>query len=362
VRTRPTSRISAIPRRTFFALHRAICSSRAALTLNDPLQDRYSLRAVANETAFNITMRLSMRYPAFTWLSITAFIIVLVVLCAPGNRNAYAGNEATEDQVAGILYREAAQGKIKIVILDFSVSSADIEKKLSEKELKDRGSRYADEFTAELMNKIKDAGKRDIISIIDRGRLDDIAREKNIPLSAVPERSATEIGRIAGVDVIISGRLLVAGDAASVTVKVVRVRDGEILDIVKQDKQGKTVPVVHSSVTLMDGVEELKINSYKALPLNLVSAGTLSAAIEVVHGNPIDIVVIPGTELENFKGRKEFKQVADFTAENIKSYKRSASLDKGDYYLVIQDSSLGVFSKQSSRIKVTVQLERYNSN
>lgn len=299
-----------------------------------------------------------MRSPIFTLLTITASVLLSVVLCAPGNPYLYASSEAIEDQVAGILYGEAAQEKIKIVILDFSVSSVDTEKKLSEKEMKDRGSQYTEEFITNLMNKIKDAGKRDKISIIDRGRLDDILREKNLPIMVSPERSATEIGRIAGVDVVITGKLLAAGNSVIATAKVVRVRDGEILDIVRQDKQEKSSPIAHTPVTIIAGVEELKIGSYKALPLNLASGGTLSVIVEVVHGNPIDINLMLGSELENFKGRKKFKDVADFRATKMKSYKRSANVANDDYYLVLRDSSLGVFSSQSSEIKVTIQLER----
>jgi hypothetical protein len=46
-----------------------------------------------------------------------------------------------------------------------------------------------------------------------------------------------------------------------------------------------------------------------------------------------------------------------FTAEKMKSFKRSADLGSGDYYLVVRDSSLGVFSAQSSDVKIIVQLK-----
>lgn len=274
----------------------------------------------------------------------------------PWNQYAHAGNETIEDQVVNILYEESAQGKIRVVVLDFSVSSAPGEGKLSEKELKDPGARFTEEFTAGLMNKIKDSGKREKIAVIDRSKLDDLLRERKPSATDSTERTAIEIGRIAGVDVIIAGRLQVAGNSVTATAKVIRVKDGEILDIVKQDKQEKPFPAVHPAVTILETVEKLEIGSYKAFPLNLPSGGTLTVTVDVLRGNSIDVVVIPDPELENFKERKEFKKVGRFTATKTKSYKRSADLGNGDYYLVLRDSSLGVFSVQHSDIKVQVRL------
>jgi hypothetical protein len=273
----------------------------------------------------------------------------------------YAGDEAMEDQVARILIEESAAGKIKVAFLDFRVLSADSERKLSEKELKDLGTQYTEEFIAGIIHTIKDLGKRDKISIIDRSRLDDILREKKLPVTGVTERTVTEIGRIAGLDLMITVRIHLAVNSLTATAKVVRVKDGEILAIARQDKQEKQekqASIAHTTVTLLDTIEKLKIGSYKALPLSLTSGGTLKVIVDVVHGNPMDINVIRGSELKNFKDQNESKDEAEFTATKMKKYKRSANLNNGDYYLVIRDSSLGIFSVQNSEVKIMVQLEQ----
>jgi curli biogenesis system outer membrane secretion channel CsgG len=297
------------------------------------------------------------RHPSFTLLMVTASILLSGIFFVSEIPYATAGDKTIEDRLANILFEESAQGKIRVAILDFSVSSADTERKFSEKELKDRGSQYAEDLTVVLVNKINNAGKRDKISILDRGRLDEILREKNLPITAISERTATEIGRIAGVDVIIAGRLMVSGNDVAATVKMVRVQDGEILDIVKQDKREKASQVVHTPVTILETIEKLEIGSSKVFSLNLPAGGTATVTVDVPRGNRIDINIIPGSELENFKGHKNFNSVADFTATKTKSYKRSAYLDSGNYYLVLRDSSLGFFSVQSSEIKIMVQLE-----
>jgi len=299
------------------------------------------------------------KHPLAGLLTVTVFLMLSGVFLMLEKTCVYAGvgNEAVEGRVADILFEESAGGKIKVVVLDFNISLVPSGKKLSENELKGIKTRYTEEFIAGIIGKIKDSGKRDNISIIDNAKLEDILREKQLPATAITERTVTELGRVAGVDVIITGRIQVDSDSETATAKVIRVKDGEILDIVKQDKREKP-SVVHATVTILDTIEKLKIGSYKALPLTLPSGGTLNVTVDVVRGNPIDVTLIPGSELENYKTQKEVKNVALFTATKKKSYKRSANLNNGDYYLIIRDSSLGVFSVQHSEIKITAQLER----
>ena len=297
-----------------------------------------------------------MKHPLLRLLMVAAFLIGSSVLPL-FERPACAGSETVEDQVAHILVKEASRGNIKVVIFNFSISSGSAEKKVSEAELKETGARFTEGFTANILRKIDASGKRDTIAIIDPGRLDDILREKKLPAGDLAERTAGEIGRITGMDVIVTGRASVSGNAVTATAKVVRVKDGEILGIAGEDRQEKPAAPAHAPITLIDAVEKIKIGDWKALPLHLASGGTLNLVLSVLRGNPIDAYVIPGSELENFKLQKEFQRVADFRVTKSKGYRGSADIKSGDYYLILRDSSLGVFSTQNSDIKITVQLE-----
>ncbi len=115
--------------------------------------------------------------------------------------------------------------------------------------------------------------------------------------------------------------------------------------------------VAHTPITLINEVENLEASSWIALPLNLTYNGTVNVTLEVVRGNPIDIFVIPSSELENFKNSKQFRHFTDFMARKTKSYKRSSNLTAGVYYLVLRDSTLGILSSPSSDIKVMARLE-----
>ena len=298
-----------------------------------------------------------MKHPFVRLLMLAAFLIGTGVLPLFEKTYVYAGSESVEDQVAHILIEESSKGKIKAVIFDFSVSSVNTEKKSSEAELKEAGARFTEEFIANIIDKIKDSGKRDNIAIIDRGRLDDILRENKLSVTDSMEHSATDIGNIAGLDVIITGRVTISRGSLATTAKVVRIKDGEILIIARQDSQGELAAIVHTPITIIDAVEKITIGDWKAVPLNLASSGTLEVTISLVHGNPIDVYVMPGPELDNFKHQKEFKDVTDFKAMKTRNYKRSVDLSNGDYYLVLRDSSLGIFSTRSSDVKITVQLK-----
>lgn len=302
-----------------------------------------------------------MRHPCCALLLLLVAISVTVISPIAGAMPAYAGNDTMESQVARALLEEAARGKIKIVILDFTAVSGNTGGKATERELKDFSSRFTEEFILNVMNEIKNSGKRDSIAIIDRSRLDDILRENNASASGIAGRSVTEIGRMAGIDVIISGRVETSGGSLTATAKVVRVKDGEILNIVKQDRQEQPAVSLQTPVILVDAAEKLAIGAFKALPLNLTAGGTLTVSVNVIHGNPVDVQVVPGRELERLKDQKEVQQVSGFTAANMKSYKRSAYVGKGDYYLVLRDSSLGVFSARSDEIKIVVQLEPWEA-
>ncbi|MBI5098141.1 MAG: SHOCT domain-containing protein [Nitrospirae bacterium] len=125
----------------------------------------------------------------------------------------------------------------------------------------------------------------------------------------------------------------------------------------KQSTEKMISSVVHTPITLVDEIENISASSWKAMPLNLSYSGTLNLTVEVVRGNPVDIVVIHSTELENYKNSNQFQHFPDFEASKTTSYKRSARLNEGIYYLIIRDNTLGILSTSSSDIKVIARLE-----
>ncbi len=306
-------------------------------------------------------MKLRIPFTSVTYISAGMFACWLLAVCmaslapAAGAEEESAASKSKVGQVAQVLIEQAAQQKIKVVIFDFGVSSLSTEKKLTDRSMKDLSAFFTEEFTAGLLNNIKNSGKQDSISIIDASSLSDILRQKNVaPLDA--SREAVEIARAAGMDIAITGKVYYTGQTPDVTVKVVSVKDGAILTLANETRQKKS-PVVQQPATLIDQTLNIKIGEWKTLPVNVSSDGVLSIAVDVVRGNALDVYLVPSSELENVRNRREARTVPGFEAAKTENYRQSADIRSGNYHLVIIDKSLGVFSKESSDIKVSVQLQ-----
>lgn len=132
--------------------------------------------------------------------------------------------------------------------------------------------------------------------------------------------------------------------------------DTRIIGLVTEDSRKKS-PDSSAPVAIIDRTAKIKIGDWMAMPVKLASNGKLAVTVDVVNGNPIEVYVISGTEMENYKNHNKIKNVPGFTPARTRNYKQSADVVSGEYYLILKDSSTGVFSKQSSDIKVNIHLQ-----
>jgi hypothetical protein len=111
---------------------------------------------------------------------------------------------------------------------------------------------------------------------------------------------------------------------------------------------------VKATITLNDSVENVPAASWRAVALNLPYAGTVDISLEVVNGNPMDVVVTTPDQLEVLKQRGwgQMRVYTDFNAVKTKTYRRAGQLGQGSYYLVIRDTSLGILSARASDVSV----------
>lgn len=286
-------------------------------------------------------------------LLIAVTIVLLGLLSLRGMSLSYADSEGIEDQFANILIGQSSQGKISVVVLDFSATGEAREETSSENELKDAGIQYTKKFIASIAKRIADAGKQGTVTVLDRPRLDDVLREKKMRVVGLNELSLATIGHVLDLDLLITGNVQVDGDFLLATAKLTRLKDGEVLSFAKERTMKNAVFVTHPPVVMIDAREKLKIGAWKAIPLNLTLSGTLNVVMNVVHGNAVDLYVIPASELMNVKNGKAFSSVEQLKALKMKKYNRSAALSMGDYFLVLHDSSLGLFSAESSDIEIS---------
>lgn len=118
-----------------------------------------------------------------------------------------------------------------------------------------------------------------------------------------------------------------------------------------------TQTLLQRPMELKDSIESVTASSWKGFPVTLPYTGTLTVDMTVVKGNELDVYVVAPDQIEKIKQKKEFTHVQNFEAQKTKNYRRSGRLPKGDYYLVVIDTTLGILSASASDVKVHARLE-----
>lgn len=131
-------------------------------------------------------------------------ILIISVFVALTAQNSIA-NDSLEAQVVDILAEEAAKGKIKVGISDFSVST---NREVSPSDIENLKTQAKEEFMGGLLQNLKAKGIKDKVSLISEGSPD--------------------------VDIKILGSIRITETEAVYSAKVVKAKGGEVLGIAKQ--------------------------------------------------------------------------------------------------------------------------------
>jgi hypothetical protein len=116
--------------------------------------------------------------------------------------------------------------------------------------------------------------------------------------------------------------------------------------------------VSRGPITVIDEVEHLPAPSWKTIPLSLPYSGSVTINVQVVRGNPIDVILITPDQFERVKRGewKKIKATGDLRQTHTKSYEQSTQITRGEYYLVIGDRYLGEPPLPPTDIAVKVRL------
>ncbi len=154
---------------------------------------------------------------------------------------------------------------------------------------------------------------------------------------------AKTVGTIIGVIVILVG--------AWIAFTVIRtiISDGVI-------NKAAEVMLNSSPVTIIDEIENVQAHSWQALPFNLPYAGVLTIDASIENGNNIHIEVIPQEALQVFENKGNYGVFANFSASQTHLYKRTGRMVAGNYYLLLQDKTWGIFSSKASDVRVLAKL------
>ena len=117
--------------------------------------------------------------------------------------------------------------------------------------------------------------------------------------------------------------------------------------------------VDRSSITAIDEVDHLPAPSWKAIPLSLPYDASVAIAIQVVRGNPIDVLLMLPSQFGRVKRGEWSKiKVAGGVREiHTRSFTHHGPLSRGGYYLVIGDRYLGEPAALPSEVSVKVQID-----
>jgi hypothetical protein len=129
---------------------------------------------------------------------------------------------------------------------------------------------------------------------------------------------------------------------------------GIFINIYEKGRTGQSVNLLHQSLTVTDEVENVPAASWKAIKYNFPSGGKLDITVQVVNGNPVDVFLTPADQMDTMKKIEwgNLKTYGDFNASKTMTYRRTAQLGPGSYYLVLRDTSLGILSARASDVSV----------
>jgi hypothetical protein len=126
-----------------------------------------------------------------------------------------------------------------------------------------------------------------------------------------------------------------------------------------QSNRRDLAAAVQTPITVKDVVDNVPASSWKAVALNLPYSGNLEVSLEVVRGNPLNVLLVASGEMDLVKNDdwSKVRSYTAFDAVKTKTLRRSSQLAAGNYYLVMHDTSLGILSSSASDVALKVRLE-----
>jgi paraquat-inducible protein A len=108
----------------------------------------------------------------------------------------------------------------------------------------------------------------------------------------------------------------------------------------------------------------LKAHHWQKISLSVPHPGTLTIELRITQGNPIDVALIPADQLSNVELVKAGIQAEKllraslpaFSAVQATLYTRTSHIDKGEFLIILHDTTLGFLAASSSGIEIHAYL------
>jgi len=124
-------------------------------------------------------------------------------------------------------------------------------------------------------------------------------------------------------------------------------------------------PVPAVPIELMDVQVSLPAHRWKKIPISVPRPGSLSIELSVTRGNPVDLALISADKLSNVEQANGVIHAENlrraslpaFKAVQTKDYNGAGEIDKGDFFVVLHDTTLGILSASKSDIEIHASLK-----
>jgi len=116
---------------------------------------------------------------------------------------------------------------------------------------------------------------------------------------------------------------------------------------------------IHTPITLRDETQNLPAAHYRSISVQPPYNGNLDVTLDVVRGNPLDVFLVDSSQMDIMKRTNDWGPIQgnlDFSATKTTTYHRTARVNQGTYFLVLRDTSLGIFSSSSTDVSVKAVL------
>jgi hypothetical protein len=115
----------------------------------------------------------------------------------------------------------------------------------------------------------------------------------------------------------------------------------------------------HNHIVLEEETQNLTALSWRTIPLNVPYAGNLDVSVHVIRGNKLDVTLIDASQMATYQTCMSQRNVScrfDFAAVKTTTYHQNSRAERGYYYLVFRDTSLGSPSSPATDVAVKVTL------
>lgn len=117
-------------------------------------------------------------------------------------------------------------------------------------------------------------------------------------------------------------------------------------------KEAVTMPVDLTNETF-----GIPAASWKAIGIQTPYDGSLTISVQVARGNPMEMFLTDSAGLDQLKSTRHGTYIGGFYSVKGTSFQHSERIQKGVYYFVVWDRSLGILSASSSDIALKARID-----